>query len=92
MVLFTGFTIRSVLSGTSILGSATNTEVREDESGYLGHVAPEDGDFLGPSLYPWANKIIFSVPSSFIAYFESGKYERNILFKRKWNCNSKLRI
>lgn len=78
LVLFTGFTVRSVLSGTSILGSATTPEKREDETGFLGYVAPEDGDFLGPSLYPWANKIIFSVPSSFIAYFDIGKYERRL--------------
>ena len=87
LVLFTGFSIRSVLSGTSILGSkdengkiigSTSPELREDETGFLGYVAPEDGDFLGPSVYPWANKIIFSVPNSYVEYFEQGKYVREL--------------
>lgn len=30
-----------------------------------------DGDFLGPWVYPWANKIIFSIPPMFSDYMSS---------------------
>lgn len=65
-VLFTGFTIRTVLSGTAGLDGSTQTNM------------PADGDFLGPAVYPWANKIIFSVPTSYVSYFVSNSYERKI--------------
>ncbi len=62
LVLLTGFTIRSVLIGTTNLMGSTNTE------------HPEDGDFLGPSTFPWATKIVFSVPSSLLSTI----YQRTI--------------
>lgn len=62
-ILLTGFTVKSVLIGTSKLD---------------GSDAPEDGDFIGPGAYPWANKIVFSVPTSYIAYFASGSYKRQL--------------
>lgn len=65
-ILITGFTIRSVLSGVCGVDDALNTD------------HPEDGDFLGPAVFPWASKIIFSIPSSYIAYFDSGAYKRKI--------------
>lgn len=65
-ILFTGFTIRTVLAGTTGLDGSTAT------------ARPSDGDFLGPAIYPWANKIIFSLPSSYTAEFEIGKYLRSI--------------
>lgn len=65
-VLFTGFTIRSVLAGTVGTDGSTNTP------------SYKDGDFLGPGVFPWANKIVFSVPTSYIVYFESSAYKRKL--------------
>lgn len=65
-ILLTGFTIRSVVRGVTGLDSATNT------------TAPQDGDFLGPSQFPWAAKVVFSIPSSYVAYFTTGAYERKL--------------
>ena len=65
-ILLTGFTIRPVILGTSELGDPTNSP------------APEDGDFLGPGQYPWASKVIFSVPSSYITYYQSSAYTRKL--------------
>lgn len=69
-ILFTGFSIRTVLAGTSGLDGSTAT------------YRPDDGDFLGPAIYPWANKIVFSIPPSYIAQFEIGKYIRTIDVER----------
>ena len=47
-VLLTGFTHRSIIAGVSGIDTgSTNT------------LDPENGDFLGPEVYPWANKVIF---------------------------------
>ena len=61
-VMFTAFTVRSILRGTCKYSSTK----------------PEDGDFIGPGTYPWANKIVFSVPTSYISYFASGAYVREL--------------
>lgn len=66
LILLTGFTIKSVLIGTVGTDTAVNT------------ASPQNGDFLGPAVFPWANKIVFSVPTSYIVYFASGAYERNL--------------
>jgi len=63
LVLLTGFTIRSVLQGVTK---------------FEGSDAPQDGDFLGPGSFPWSNKIVFSVPTSYIAYFMSNAYKRKL--------------
>lgn len=65
-ILLTGFTIRSVLSGVSGLDGSTNTN------------SPEDGDFLGPAQFPWAAKVVFSMPSAYIAYFGCPNYLRQL--------------
>ncbi|MCM1226119.1 MAG: YbdD/YjiX family protein [Clostridium sp.] len=57
-ILFTGFTNRSVVDGQTGFGSAVNTP------------SPADGDFLGPWQFPWANKIIFTVPSVLAEQFK----------------------
>lgn len=65
-ILLTGFTIRNVVVG---------------ESGLDGSVAtdhPEDGDFLGPACFPWANKIVFSIPVAAISSMLGGSYTRSI--------------
>lgn len=66
ILLLTGFTIRSVLAG--VVGADTVVE-----SG-----SPQDGDFLGPAVFPWAAKITFVVPSSYVTFFASGGYQRTI--------------
>lgn len=66
LVLLTGFTLRSVLAG--IVGSDTVTE----------SASPQDGDFLGPAVFPWSAKIVFCVPNSYVTYFDGGGYERTI--------------
>lgn len=58
LILLTGFTVRYVLCGT--LGQDTAL----DTPSYA------DGDFLGPAIFPWCNKILFTVPSSYIDFFE----------------------
>ena len=65
-VLLTGFTIRSVLAGVTGIDTSTDTE------------SPQDGDFLGPAVFPWASKIVFVVPTSYISYFEESGYERQL--------------
>lgn len=65
-VLLTGFTIRTVVRGVVGLDGCTASP------------APEDGDFLGPGQYPWASKVIFTVPTSYVAYFVAGAYKRQL--------------
>lgn len=63
-ILLTGFTQKAVIYGMVGLDGSTNT------------VSPQDGDFLGPAVYPWANKIVFSIPPAFAAYYSTGAYTR----------------
>lgn len=65
-LLLVGFTNRTVVSGVTGYSTAVNTS------------SPEDGDFLGPWQFPWANKIIFSVPSAYIAQFLNNNYTREM--------------
>ncbi len=67
-LLLTGFTLRTTLKGVSGLDGSTDTYTN----------SPEDGAFLGPAVYPWANKVIFSVPPSYINYYLDNKYSRKI--------------
>ena len=50
-ILLTGFSDKRVISGISGL-DGSNTEIH-----------PENGDFLGPALFPWASPIIFTTPT-----------------------------
>lgn len=67
-VLLTGFTLRTVLAGVSGLDGSTDTS----------NNIPEDGAFLGPGIFPWANKIVFSIPSMYATYFLDNKYLRKM--------------
>ena len=67
-VLLTGFTLRTVLAGVSGLDGSTDTS----------NNIPEDGAFLGPGIFPWANKIVFSIPSMYATYFLDNKYSRKM--------------
>ena len=61
-ILLTGFSMSSILSGVASEEGSVNTE------------HPLNGDFLGPEVVPWASKIIFSIPPSYMVYFESTAY------------------
>lgn len=50
-ILLTGFTDSSILMGESGLAGSINT------------AHPENGDFLGPGVFPWGAKIVFTTPS-----------------------------
>lgn len=65
-VLLSGFTIREVARGVSAISGSSVTN------------SPQDGDFLGPAVYPWAAKIMFSVPSSYISFFQANAYRREL--------------
>ncbi len=65
-ILLTGFTNRTVVDGQTGFSTAVNTQ------------SPADGDFLGPWAFPWAAKIFFHVPSSFVNYFMNNKYTREL--------------
>lgn len=53
-LLLTGFAMSSGLLGVASTDGSINTP------------APENGDFLGPEILPWATKIIFSIPSAYM--------------------------
>lgn len=63
-ILLTGFTLKAVLPGVTGMDGSTDTE------------HPENGDFLGPAVFPWANKIVFSVPPAYINYYVRSEYAR----------------
>lgn len=65
-IMLTGFTNRTVVDGQTGFDTAVNTQ------------SHSDGDFLGPWAFPWAAKIFFSIPSSFVNYFMNNKYEREM--------------
>lgn len=65
-ILLTGFSISTVIKGESGI------------DGSIGTLHPENGDFLGPQSYPWANKIVFSIPSKVCNYFFNNNFERSL--------------
>lgn len=67
-ILLTGFTLRTVLAGISGLNGSTDTSTN----------FYRNGGFLGPAVFPWANKIVFSVPPAYAAYFLNAKYTRRM--------------
>ena len=50
-ILLSGFTDKAVIKGVTNIESQTET------------LSPQNGDFLGPAVFPWANKIIFTLSS-----------------------------
>lgn len=72
-LLLTGFTMESVVAGISGSGEGSSAA---DPSGSVNE--PENGDFLGPKLYPWANKIVFSVPPAYINQLLDDTYNRKL--------------
>ena len=66
LILLTGFTSKYVTIGCVDVDGSTSTQ------------NPQDGDFLGPSVFPWASKIIFSVPNEYIQFMVTTDYKRQI--------------
>lgn len=50
-ILLSGFTDKAVIKGVTNIENQTETQ------------SPQNGDFLGPAVFPWANKIIFTLSS-----------------------------
>lgn len=71
-LLLTGFTNRAIVAGE------TGFPIQQSGTSISATDNPQNGDFLGPEAFPWANKIIFSVPSSFMHYFFETGYARRI--------------
>lgn len=71
-ILLTGFTLNGVITGVSGLDGSTDTTTNMHEN----------GGFLGPAVFPWANKIIFSVPPAYASYFLDSRYTRAIQNRR----------
>lgn len=66
-VLLTGFLYNDIITGiTKTETGSTNTE------------HPENGDFLGCSVFPWASKIIFTVPSETLSVLTRNAYSRKL--------------
>lgn len=65
-LLLTGFSIRTVVTGESGVDGSVNTD------------SPQDGDFLGPACFPWANKIVFSIPLAAVRELGGADYNRTI--------------
>ncbi len=57
-ILLTGFTLKSVIFGESLQGVSTNP----------GSNLAKDGGFLGPAVFPWSSKIVFTLPSAYHSY------------------------
>lgn len=57
-IMFTGLVNRSVIAGVTKLDSSP-----------LNSPKPYNGDFLGPEVFPWANKIMFTIPTSFMQLY-----------------------
>lgn len=66
-VLLVGFTNRVVVTGESGI-----------QSGSTNSPNPQDGDFIGPAVFPWGSKIIFTTPTAAINIFMKNKYQRKL--------------
>lgn len=58
-VLFTGLVNKAVVAGAAKLDSDPVTSPD-----------PQDGDFIGPEVYPWGSKIIFTVPTTVLRLYK----------------------
>ena len=67
-ILLTGFTNNAVITGETGTASSYNTP------------HPENGDYLGPATYPWANKIVFVLNSTMVYYLteKAGTTKANV--------------
>ena len=60
-ILLTGFTIKNVVIAESGVDGSVGTD------------NPADGDFLGPAVFPWAAKIVFSTPMALTISWQDGR-------------------
>lgn len=60
-ILFTGLNYRSVIQGVSGL------------DGSINKAGSENGAYLGPAQYPWACKVLFTLPSAYTSSEDSKK-------------------
>lgn len=60
LVVFTGLVNRSVIAGVSKL-----------ETSSIDSPNPQNGDFIGPEVFPWANKILFTIPSTMMSLYKT---------------------
>lgn len=74
-LLLTGFTLNAVVAGETGLDLANET------------VSPENGDFLGPALFPWSNKVVFSQPGILLHYLSDfiGSGSQNVIIEHDTN-------
>lgn len=68
-ILLTGFQVRAIIKGESGFDMGS---VIPDDPGEAEAFRPENGDFLGPMLYPWANKVVFTYPTILTALLRDG--------------------
>jgi len=76
-LLLTGFTNRSIISGISGF-----------DSGSVNTDNPEDGDFIGPESYPWANKVILTSSTVVDYYLRKNIQSHNDFLKIEVNEDS----
>lgn len=65
-LLLTGFTDRSILYGESVMGGSTQS------------LTPQNGDFIGPGVFPWCAKVLFSLPLAIVSQLGTAKYTRKL--------------
>lgn len=58
-ILLTGFVTSAIVKGE--IGYDLGAVIPDDESD-RGMYHPENGDYLGPELFPWASKVVFTYP------------------------------
>lgn len=53
-----------------------SSPLNPDNDTYDSNQAPENGDFLGPQIFPWGSKIIFTTPSEMLNILNTRSYIR----------------
>lgn len=60
-LLLTGFTHRSIISGITDIDTGSTSEIKY-----------QNGAILGPEIYPWGNKVVFTYPGIAAYYLRKG--------------------
>lgn len=61
-LLLSGFVTRAIVKGEVGYDLGPIIPDGEDDLSANGLYKPQNGDFLGPELYPWASKVVFTYP------------------------------
>lgn len=83
-ILLTGFVNMTIVDGSVALDGSTLDSFDYDsaiEQGIPRVPDNDSGDFLGPAEFPWATKIMFSVPNEAFNYLNLQKFTRVIFNK-----------